>query len=108
MQMIELGVKLAKLAALGIAVALTVILIYGFQFQWFAGLAIGALGYFVAKYTVGYVIATAYAYAAGRRAGRWLASLPPDIREDIVDCAPPDVKERLTKKMKNIDGTNEL
>ena len=70
-----------KFAAMGIAVAVTTLLIYRSGFQWYAALAVGVLAYIAAKVVL--------SIGLGRIWGR-------QVNQDIINNAAPDVKERVT------------
>jgi hypothetical protein len=52
-----------KFAAMGIAIAVTTLLIYRSGFQWYAALAVGVLGYIAAKA----VLSTGVGHIWGRK-----------------------------------------
>jgi len=69
-----------KFAAMGIAIAVTTLLIYRSGFQWYAALAVGVLAYIAAKVVL--------SMGLGRIWGR-------QVNQDILNNAAPDVKERV-------------
>lgn len=92
-----------KLAALSIALAAIYLLInrYGFQgWKEYAAIALGVLTYVVTKA----VLAAAVGYVWGRRDARelkqHLADLSPQVKQDVIDHAPPDVKGLVANILK--------
>src|SRR6266851_7035190 len=89
-----------KIAATAIALAVTILLIYGYDFRWYAAVAVGVVGYIAAKA----VLAIAVGYLWGRQDGRetkqYIASLPPEVKQDLIDNAPPDVREHVAEMLK--------
>jgi hypothetical protein len=85
-----------KIAAISIAIALTFFLIYGYGFRVYIALALGVLGYFVAKRVLGFA------------AARALKRLPPHVQQEIIDYAPLDVKDRVAALMKGVRPESRL
>jgi hypothetical protein len=89
-----------KLAAIGIAIAVISLLIYGYHLQDWVAIALGIVAYFFAKAA----LAVGIGYVWGRRDARemkqYLADLPLQIRQDIIDNAPSDVKPHLADLVK--------
>ncbi len=79
---------------------MTILLIYGYDFRWYAAVAVGVVGYIAAKA----VLAIAVGYLWGRQDGRetkqYIASLPPEVKQDLIDNAPPDVREHVAEMLK--------
>jgi hypothetical protein len=88
-------VLLVNLAAISIAIALISALINGFGIQAYTAIALGIVAYFAAKAG----LSVAVGYMAGRqdaqKVKQYLADLPPHVRQDLIDNAPSDVKDRV-------------
>lgn len=88
-------VLLVNLAAISIAIALISALINGFGIQAYAAIALGIVAYFAAKAG----LSVAVGYMGGRqdaqKVKQYLADSPPHVRQDLIDNAPSDVKDRV-------------
>jgi hypothetical protein len=91
-----------KLVAISIAIAMTILLIYGFGFRWYTALAVGVVGYIAAKPVLGIVIGYFWGREDARELKQYVASLPPDVKRDLLDNAPTDVKERVADVLKSV------
>lgn len=81
-------IVLIKLVALGIAIAFTSNLIYGLGFNDYVAIALGIAGYFVAKAVVSIAVGYAWGRQDARELKEHLASLPRQVKQNIVDQAP--------------------
>jgi hypothetical protein len=86
-----------KLAAVGIAIAVTTLLIYRSGFRWYAAVAVGVLAYIAAKVVVSIGVGHIWGRQDARELKQFIANLPPDVSQDIINNAPSDVKERVAK-----------
>jgi hypothetical protein len=88
-------VLLVNLAAISIAIALISALINGFGIQAYGAIALGIVAYFAAKAG----LSVAVGYMGGRqdaqKVKQYLADLPTHVRQDLIDNAPSDVKDRV-------------
>jgi hypothetical protein len=86
-----------KLAALGIAIAVISLLIYNYGFNEWVAIGLGVVAYIVAKA----ILSIALGYVWGRQEAReiqeYLANQPPQVKQDIIDAAPADIKQRVAE-----------
>lgn len=91
-----------KMAAICIAIAVTMVLIYDYEFRWYTALALGALGYVASKSVLAVVVGYVWGRQDAREVKQQLVNLRSEVRQDIIDCAPPDVKEHVANFMKSV------
>jgi hypothetical protein len=84
-----------KVVAFGIAIALISLLIYDYGFNEWVAIGLGVVAYIVAKA----ILSIALGYVWGRQEAReikeFFANQPPQVKRDIIDAAPPDIKQRV-------------
>jgi hypothetical protein len=84
-----------KIAAIAIAVGVTILLIYGYDFRWYAALAVGVVAYVAAKPVLAIGVGYLWGQQDARETKQYIATLPPEVKQDLIDNAPSDVKERV-------------
>ena len=89
-----------KITAIAIAVAVTILLIYGVGFPWYVALAVGVLGYVAAKGLIAVVVGYFWGQRDAREMKQWFEGLPPEVKQDVIDNAPPDVSGHVADVLK--------
>src|SRR5262249_28695586 len=89
-----------KIAAIAIAVAVIILLTYGYDFPWYAALAVGVLGYIAAKAALAIAIGYFWGRQNARQTKQYLEGLPPELKQDLIDNAPSDVRAHVTDVLK--------
>lgn len=88
-------VLLVNLAAISIAIALISALINGFGIQAYAAIALGIVAYFAAKAGLSVAVGYMQGRQDAQKVKQYLADLPTHVRQDLIDNAPSDVKDRV-------------
>src|SRR5262245_51215055 len=89
-----------KIAAIAIAVAVIILLIYGYDFPWYAALAVGVLGYIAAKAVLAIAVGYLWGQQDAREMKQYLEGLPPEVKQDLIDNAPSDVRGHVADILK--------
>jgi hypothetical protein len=93
-----------KLASVTIAVAVGTLLIYRYDFSWYAAIPLAVLAYAAAKMVVALAVGCVWGLKDRRDLKRVLADpmmKDPAIKQDIIDAAPADVRERVATMLNN-------
>jgi hypothetical protein len=93
-QITPIIIVLIKLVALGTAIASTSTLIYGFGFNDYVAIALGIAGYFVVKAGISIAVGYGWGRQDARELKGYLATLPGQVKLDIVDHAPQPPRSR--------------
>jgi hypothetical protein len=85
-----------KLAAIIIAIVLTAVLVYTYDFHWYAALALGILAYIGLKVILAAAVGLIWGQQDARAMKKSMDSLSLEQRQDVIDNTPDsDMKELL-------------
>jgi hypothetical protein len=90
-----------NLAAIIVAIVLTAVLVLTYDFHWYTALVLGLLAYIGLKVIFAVAVGFVWGEQDARAMKKSMDSLPPDVRQDVMDHTPDsDVKGTSEKLLR--------